>query len=334
MLECDHVSPEKSTNVRLLIAAVTGAVACVVLVLPVAAQQPAMVQDTFTSWRVREHEADRLLREGALRAGQGQWHDARRLFEAAIRLSPSAALYYNLGVTLAALGDADRAVRAYADALRLDPSLVEARVNIGVELSHAGRPTEALDHLERATRRAPRMVATHHNLGLVLAQLGRLDASIASLTRAFALDPDDTVVRRALADAQYNSGVHFARRRLWKEAIGRYRAALAIDRGFADSFNGIGVALGRLDNHEGALEMYDEAVRLRPSFVEARYNLAISYTALARYADAIRSCRAILSGRPDFARARALLRSLENGDASVRLSANASIASEPIAMTR
>jgi len=333
MFESSHVWLKKSTNVRLLIAATTLA-ACALLARPVAAQQQAMVQDTFTSLSALAREADLLLRQGALRAEQGQWHDARRLFEAAIRLSPSAPLYHNLGVTLAALGDADRAIRAYADALRLDPHLVEARVNIGVELSKAGKPTEALDHLERATRSAPRMVAAHHNLGVVLAQLGRLDASIASLTRALALDPDDPVVRRALAETQYNAGVHFARRQLWKEAIGRYRAAVAVDRSFADSFNGIGVALGRQDDHEAALQMYDEAVRLRPSFVEARYNRAISYAVLARYADAIQSCRAILAARPDFSRARALLRSLENGDASARLSAHASIASEPIAMTR
>jgi Flp pilus assembly protein TadD len=57
--------------------------------------------------------------------------------------------------------------------------------------------------------------------------------------------------------------------------------------------------------------MYAEALRLRPAFAEARYNLAISQAALGHFADAIESCRVTLETRPTLREARALLEMLQ-----------------------
>jgi tetratricopeptide (TPR) repeat protein len=59
-----------------------------------------------------------------------------------------------------------------------------------------------------------------------------------------------------------------------------------------------------------ALAMFDEALRLRPSFTAAHYHRAKSLAALERHAEAIASCRAALLVRPQFREVLWLLDSL------------------------
>lgn len=61
--------------------------------------------------------------------------------------------------------------------------------------------------------------------------------------------------------------------------------------------------------------MYNEAVRLRLSYAEAQYKMAVSLAALWRVAEAIESCRATLRTRPDLKEARKLLDSLRQTQA-------------------
>ena len=119
------------------------------------------------------------------------------------------------------------------------------------------------------------------------------------------------VTRRALADTHYNIGVRHARRQRWSEAVASYETAIGFDRGSAEAFNGAGIALRRLHHDQAAVAMFDEALRLRPSFADARYNLAGALAALGRYAEAIESCRTALELRPKLREAIQLLDSLQ-----------------------
>lgn len=137
--------------------------------------------------------------------------------------------------------------------------------------------------------------------------LGRLDEAIAALERAAALAPEDPATRRALADTHYNVGVRHADQRRWTAAIVSYETALAFRRDLPEAFNGIGTALTRLRRDHQAVPMFDEAQRQRPSYAEARYNLARTLAVLGRYGDAIEECRAALSARPNLWQAVQLL---------------------------
>jgi tetratricopeptide (TPR) repeat protein len=158
---------------------------------------------------------------------------------------------------------------------------------------------------------APMSAAPHHNLGVLLASLGRLDEAVEALRRAADLAPQDAATRRALADTHYNIGVRHARRQRWSEAVASYETAIGFDRLLPEAFNGAGIALRRLHDDHAAVAMFDEALRLRPSFAEARYNLAGALAALGRYAEAMESCRTALELRPKLREAIQLLDSLQ-----------------------
>ena len=188
--------------------------------------------------------------------------------------------------------------------------MTDALVNIGIEEFKRQRMREALEALEAAVWRAPDSRSALHNLGVVLGSLGRLDEAIATLTRGLRLAPGDAATRAALADTYYNLGVEHARRLHWDEALASYQTALGFDRSLPEAFNGAGIALTHLHRDNAALAMFGEAVRLRPSFVAARYNLAAALAAAGRYAEAIASCRTALEYQPWLQPAAHLLDSL------------------------
>ncbi len=74
---------------------------------------------------------------------QGHFADAVAAFSVCIGAAPEAAsCFYNRGRSFAALGNADRAIEDYAQALRFDPNLKAAALNRGLLLFRAGRFSE------------------------------------------------------------------------------------------------------------------------------------------------------------------------------------------------
>jgi tetratricopeptide (TPR) repeat protein len=162
---------------------------------------------------------------------------------------------HNLGNLYARLGDTERAIEYYRDALEVDDLFLPAKMNLAVLLNAAGRNDEAaallgevvedypgngdaayslglllaemgrlpeaVGMLERAAELLPERVRAHYNLGLALQSVGRLEDAEAELQRAAALAPDDLDVLYALADLYARNGrLHEA-----LEVAGRMTAA-------------------------------------------------------------------------------------------------------------
>lgn len=138
---------------------------------------------------------------GNLLAAQGQLPEAISHFQAALRLNPdSAVTHYNLANTLAAQSD-PQAAHHYAEAVRLDPGLVEARLNLGIELSRQGRTAEALAQFEQVVRLRPHLPEAHLHLGAALARLGRYDEAIEQFRETLRLSPGHPTARKFLDQA-------------------------------------------------------------------------------------------------------------------------------------
>jgi tetratricopeptide (TPR) repeat protein len=298
---------QKRTNVRFIIGVAT---VLTLVWLPVSARAAHDRADDQAR-PVAALAGDAAMREGLALVAEHRWADARRAFEQALAWNADlAAAHYNLGVTLAALGRRDEAIAAYREALRRAPAMSEALINLGVELFQRGRADQALSCLQQAVRVAPHAGVTHHNLGVVLQGLGRLDEAVAALERAAALAPENVATLHALADTHYNIGVRHARRHRWIDAVASYRTAVGFRRDLPEAFNGAGVALVHLRQDRQAMPMFEEALRLRPSFAEASYNLARTLVALGRMTEAVEACWAALRAEPHLRQALQLLESL------------------------
>ena len=79
-----------------------------------------------------------------------------------LQIDPNfAAGYYNLGITLKAMGQFLEAITAYKQAIELNPSYAEAYQNLGVVLLKLGKVTEGL----AAFRQAIALYQSHNLAG-------------------------------------------------------------------------------------------------------------------------------------------------------------------------
>jgi tetratricopeptide (TPR) repeat protein len=82
----------------------------------------------------------------------------------------------------------EAACRAYEEAIRLDPSLVEAHVNLGRLYQEEGKLDEAEASYRRAIHRRPDFTVAYFNLGVVFEDRGQDEAAIAAYQRTLQLD--------------------------------------------------------------------------------------------------------------------------------------------------
>ena len=115
-----------------------------------------------------------LLAQYALansQAAAGQHADAIKSYQQVVDMigkdNPAAAKpYYNIALSLDALGRQQEAVAAFTKAVELDPNYAEAHYNLGVNYSRAERYEEAVESFKRALAARADYPEALYNLGL------------------------------------------------------------------------------------------------------------------------------------------------------------------------
>jgi len=90
-----------------------------------------------------------------------------------------------------------------------------------------------------------------------LRQQARLDEAVAALRQAMKMDPEN-------ADLHREMGITFLLSKEWKRARVEMVEAIRHDQTDADAHNGLGYALEKLGDIDGALKEYRTATRLEP----------------------------------------------------------------------
>jgi tetratricopeptide (TPR) repeat protein len=90
---------------------------------------------------------------------------------------------------------------------------------------------------------------------------------------------------------------------IWRDTLALWTHALAVDPGNYLAHNYMGSTLVDLDRPEEALVHYRESLRLKPSYADARYNLAVLLPRFGKNAEAEAQYRLALADKPDLAEA-------------------------------
>tara|TARA_R110002072_G_scaffold7318_3_gene39920 strand:- start:774 stop:2813 length:2040 start_codon:yes stop_codon:yes gene_type:complete len=98
-------------------------------------------------------------------------------------------LYVSLTTCLARAKRYDEALRASAEALKLQPDSVRARHNLGMLYAFTKQPNEAITQFQAVLEADPNQVATHYALGKVLFEEKRQTESIRHLLEVLKLKP-------------------------------------------------------------------------------------------------------------------------------------------------
>lgn len=147
--------------------------------------------------------------------------------------------------------------------------------DFGYALALLRRYKEAESAFRDAKRLDPSFAEPRNNLGVVLVQMGRYGEAFKTFREAIRLSTD-------YAEAYANLGVAYADCGLYADALQVLQRATPLKTSQAAVLNKLGYVYARLKLYEKAIPILREAVRQRPIDAEARYNLAIAYTATKR----------------------------------------------------
>jgi tetratricopeptide (TPR) repeat protein len=201
-------------------------------------------------------DIDALMLASAARGEAGDPAAALAALDTARQVAPMRAdVHRHIGDIARKLGDNDRAVTAYRDALALDadyavvryqlaqvlierrdfreaeqellaaldavPTYAEASLTLAMLRSTVGRPAEALPVLVDLLQRDPYHLDALISLGEVLVQLGRKRDALAAFTRVLNFDPKHV-------GALFHEGVFLAEQHRYREATERWRQVVEL----------------------------------------------------------------------------------------------------------
>ena len=220
-----------------------------------------------------------------------------KAFQEAIRLNPDYADgYNNLGFSYSRMGKEDEAIYQFKEAIRLKPNYTEAMFNLATSFSIKGQYHEAIRQFQAILRLKPSydmVAAFHNNLGTALAKNGQIEAAIREFQEAVRLEPDNP-------ELHFNLAAALGKRSpadVPKRNTDRYRSADAqacFDRG---------IDFGMKGQTDQAIHEFQEAIRLDQDFAEAYNNLGTALGQKGRIDDAIHQYKAAIRIRPDYAEA-------------------------------
>ncbi len=157
------------------------------------------------------------------------------------------------GVLFASIGDYDKAVAYFEEAVKKDPSFAPAYFLMGYTNAAAGRYDDAINAYSRGMKFWPELAEWRYYMGLAYLGLGDHKAAVRSFSEAVSLDPD--------YDAAYlGLGKAYTRLKEYTKAIEAYRKGIGLrpERPYPDVHFDLGLlylAVGRLDSAKREYEV-------------------------------------------------------------------------------
>jgi len=131
----------------------------------------------------------------------GYWQNDYTLYKRAVEATEdNYIMHNNFGDVLLKKGLVSEAIANFAEALRINPRHLEARLNLGVALSEQGRLEEAVECFKEVLRLRQDWPVAYNNLGRAYALLGEYDLAIQNYKEALRLKPDYPAAHRNLKE--------------------------------------------------------------------------------------------------------------------------------------
>jgi tetratricopeptide (TPR) repeat protein/S1-C subfamily serine protease len=218
--------------------------------------------------------ADDFLLQGIDRAIAGNGQAAIAGFDQAIRLNPSYVnAYISRGSIRSALGDNKGAIADYDQAIRLNPNFADTYINRGVARADLGDKQGAIADFDQAIRLNPNLAVAYNNRGFGRYALGDKQGAIADYNQAIRLNPINLI-------AYLNRGVARADLGDKQGAIADSDQAIRLNPNLADAYFARGNARHALGDKQGTIADYDQAISLNPNYALAYYNRGVARSAL------------------------------------------------------
>lgn len=201
--------------------------------------------------------------------------------------------YYNKqGLAFAAHGRLDSAIKAFKQAVYLNPGYAEAYFNLALASATAGDYGAAIENYKHCLCINPDDVETCYNLANTLLKINDIDAAIGVYKNVLRLDPHH-------ARTFNNLGIAFKKCSKPTEAIKNLKQAIELKPDYAQAYNRLGILYLELKLSAKAIATFQRYLQLQPDDTAALNNLGNAYYQQGQFTEAISCYRRSLQLNPE-----------------------------------
>jgi len=247
-----------------------------------------------------KESAESLVLYGRAHGASGDISSAENLFKKAMSVDPGAVdPRLNLAKVSLQKGDLSAARQYLNEALSLDDKNVEAYYLLASVETRAGNREAALDAYSKLIKVSPRQIQAIYMAGILQMDLGDLDAAKASADKLLSSFPKRPEGSRLNGLLLYREGKY-------EEAKVALETSLKIQPHLLSYFF-LGLSHYASKHYELALNQFQKALDLNPSFERARVLTAMTLLKQKRLEDAISEIQKVLRVNPKNAYAHNIL---------------------------
>ncbi len=258
--------------------------------------------------------SDLFLKRAKINLNNGKVDPALRDLQSALKISPNnPQLFILLSEVYFVLGQKDNSIASLKKAIRLNPENITAYLKLSETYLLINKADVAIKYADEAVNKNPKSGEAYYMKAMCLLELEDTTSAINNLRISAKLSPDNymtymqlgvmyvsrndtlskSVFEKALSikpndeRALYYLGMYFQEHGENNKALQKFKQLTDYHPENSRAYYNMGyIYLVELNSYDTAKIMFQKAVELRPSFVEAVYNLGRTYEILGQYEDA------------------------------------------------
>lgn len=223
----------------------------------------------------------RLLEKSLTHCHQGQFLEAKIIYEELLRLVPNhPQVLTNLGTIEIQLGDIKKGISYIEKSIQVDPKQPTAISNLANGLLEIEKFEEAIQYYNLALKLDSNFSDAYYNKARALKFIQKYEEAIFNYQQAIKLNPQNS-------QAIVNLGFLYNELKEYDKALKQYNLALNINPHSPETLYNRGVVYENLNEFEKSLNDYNLAIKINPNFVDAYNNKSGVFRNLQRYEEAI-----------------------------------------------
>lgn len=196
------------------------------------------------------------------------WKDGESFWSYFLTYHPNKAFALtSMGDHFRNMGQIQKAIFNYREALQIDPALHETRNNLGLLYSR-GNPTKAEQEFKVILEQVPDFHPAHNNLGVLYMGQEKIELARQSFQKALSINS-------GYAKSHNNLGLIYMKNKSLDKAEEAFLSALENQPGFVEAYNNLGMVYMALGKRKEAERKFEKALALNPNFEPAFKNLLI-----------------------------------------------------------